>query len=805
MLRKARLCWLLPLVLAGACSSNSESSSDAPEQLTPKPSQSEGDGLDPGDSTSPSESTPQTTDTEGTPDDGPSLPDGGEGTLDGPPSSGTTPEAGAPNMGGPSALEGLTPQQKERYEQLSATLSEARKLDADALLQERALQQLSALPFDPLESEFLDSIQASALGLNESELGKLGSNGFVISARSAFPTFINGYSAIYSEHLPVYISADAILDAVHRSYDTILMNVEGAVLIPRLDELLQSMHSRLPSSDFDEQTRADVDLYLSVARSLLAGSSVAPVAGASASAVDALVQLANAASGEQSIELFGVERTIDASQFAPRGHYTDERAFQAYFRAMMWLGRIDLRLIETLPNGATVFNRPQFDGMLLLDSLLSDADLERWNTIDSAVRAFVGESDSMVVPEVAELVADLGGAEAAREANDEVVRNAIEVGGYGLQDIATDIMVNDGSVETLPLNRSFLLFGQRYVLDSHVFSQVVYDRVDLRMMPSPLDAAYAALGNDGALPLLASELQSYAKYPGNLEAVRELADAHGETFWESNLYNLWLGSLRALSPAKDLSDPTSMGLPSVAGTEAWNRRILGTQLASWAELRHDTLLYAKQSYTDAPACDYPDAYVDPYPEFFGRLKRFAERGSELVNVLSGGVSENTAAIANYFATLGSTMTTLEGMAQNQRDGVVFSEAQLAFVNRAVRILDESVGCTTVQVPDGWLADLYFNRDQSIEADPTIADVHTQPADEAGNTVGKVLHVGTGFPRLMVVTADTCMGPRAYAGVSFAYHERITENFERLTDQSWSAEVSAGTPEDPVWLQSVVAQ
>jgi hypothetical protein len=187
------------------------------------------------------------------------------------------------------------------------------------------------------------------------------------------------------------------------------------------------------------------------------------------------------------------------------------------------------------------------------------------------------------------------------------------------------------------------------------------------------------------------------------------------------------------------------------------------------------------------------------------LKRFAERGSELVNVLSGGVSENTAAIANYFATLGSTMTTLEGMAQNQRDGVVFSEEQIAFVNRAVRILDETVGCTTVQVPDGWLAELYFNRDQSIEADPTIADVHTQPADEAGNTVGKVLHVGTGFPRLMVVTADTCMGPRAYAGVSFAYHERITENFERLTDQSWSAEVSAGTPEDPVWLQSVVTQ
>jgi hypothetical protein len=32
--------------------------------------------------------------------------------------------------------------------------------------------------------------------------------------------------------------------------------------------------------------------------------------------------------------------------------------------------------------------------------------------------------------------------------------------------------------------------------------------------------------------------------------------------------------------------------------------------------------------------------------------------------------------------------------------------------------------------------------QSIEFDPTIADVHTQPTDAAGNPVGHVLHVGT---------------------------------------------------------------
>jgi hypothetical protein len=53
-----------------------------------------------------------------------------------------------------------------------------------------------------------------------------------------------------------------------------------------------------------------------------------------------------------------------------------------------------------------------------------------------------------------------------------------------------------------------------------------------------------------------------------------------------------------------------------------------TQLASWAELRHDTVLYAKQSYTTSLGCSYPDAYVEPCPEFFRALGDFAKKGKE---------------------------------------------------------------------------------------------------------------------------------------------------------------------------------
>lgn len=73
-------------------------------------------------------------------------------------------------------------------------------------------------------------------------------------------------------------------------------------------------------------------------------------------------------------------------------------------------------------------------------------------------------------------------------------------------------MINGLNQGRLPLSFSFALLGQRYVLDSHVFSNVVYDRVAggrvMRMMPSPLDVAFAALGNNQAASLLAPELES---------------------------------------------------------------------------------------------------------------------------------------------------------------------------------------------------------------------------------------------------------------------------------------------------------
>lgn len=705
----------------------------------------------------------------------------------------------------------LPADQKAELDSLTSQINDSASMTAAEFSTTYSVPFGGALSYDPSTALNLNLIQASALSLDQAELSVFANKGFVISEKQHFPTFAYGYESIYAADLPVFISADSVIFAVHRSYDEILKAVETASLMGELSSMLGEMRSALASggaSAFSAEVRADADLYLAVAESLLKDQVSAPVAGGDAALIQEIVSMAANASGWKRVKLFGIERDEDFSQFKPRGHYTDSPELEKYFRSMMWLGRVDFRMLETQSDGSQIFRRRQLEAALALRDLMNTTTEGHWKRIDNAIGAFVGESDYMTLPELSSLMSDLGISTGAELANipDGQIAQAIVDGAYGTQRISSHIMINGLGNATLPLSSSFALLGQRYVVDSHVFSNVVYDRVQkgtqYRMMPDPLDAAFAALGNNQAGILLDPQLQKYS-YAPDLHAMRLLVDAHPENFWNANLYNLWLGSLRALSPSKEIADWKTAGLPEIAATEAWGRRVLNTQLASWSELRHDTILYAKQSYTGGATCEFPDAYVEPYPQFFAGLEKLAGKGSELVSILDLSSQPWLAdQIPAYFKRLGEISATLRQMAEHERTGTPFSAEQMAFINQAVAI---QYGCGDPEGSAGWYSELFFNNWTSVQFDPTIADVHTQPTDEGGNPVGKVLHVGTGSPRLLVLTADTCVGPRAYVGLASSYFERVTENFERLTDETWADELKSATPADVPWMTDLVVR
>ena len=64
---------------------------------------------------------------------------------------------------------------------------------------------------------------------------------------------------------------------------------------------------------------------------------------------------------------------------------------------------------------------------------------------------------------------------------------------------------------------------------------------------------------------------------------------------------------------------------------------------------------------------------------------------------------------------------------------------------------------------------------------------------------------TGHTRMLVVTANTCVGPRAYVGLASSYFEEVTENFERMNDIEWADKIKDTSPADVPWMTDLVSR
>jgi len=145
------------------------------------------------------------------------------------------------------------------------------------------------------------------------------------------------------------------------------------------------------------------------------------------------------------------------------------------------------------------------------------------------------------------------------------------------------------------------------------------------------------------------------------------------------------------------------------------------------------------------------------------------------------------------------------MAERERRNEPLTKDDLDFLNRMVSVDGRHGGCVTILVPEGWFAELYYEREDALWHNPPIADVHTQPTDEVGTVVGKVLHVGTSFPRTLIVTVahDGGAHTRTYRGFVSTYAEKTTDHFTRLDDEQWQSEVLKVAPQPPSWVADVV--
>lgn len=680
----------------------------------------------------------------------------------------------------------------------------------------------NVIDFDHIS--YLDSVILK-MDLTEDEIDLLKKNLFFVTERNSPYSFGHAFHNVYSNDLPVFITTDAILHALHKSYDEILKTVEREIMSSNLEQLLESMYNnfriivdKYGENDQLEQPLKDAGLYITMLYSLIKDE-LQPALEVDR---ETLTKVWEAVKSEQMTEmsLFAEHtRKLDFSQFTVRGHYVytemdkllGVKSLEPYFRTMMWLGRIDFFLTPPADNP---WEEPWPEEDILRMNLAAFMVNELFQTSEKfnlfqqneeIINYLVGESDNITPSEYQHMLDILGIESATQLLNSETYNNLI-TGISGNPDFSQKILSNfflmdpyADKPDELPV--SFRLSGQRFIIDSYIFSNVVYDRIIFnggkiwRPMPHPFDALFA-LGNNDVLPLLEEELDNYP-YAGALANMRYLVDTKPDEFWSESLYNVWLNSIRKLNPV-EFQD----GMPLFMKSAAWQHEKMNTQLAGWAQLRHDNLLYTKQSYTGGTACSFPYSYIEPYPDFFANVKQFASDAAGFFNNLPvGGQRMNE--VTRFFRNFAEVNEKLEILADKELLGESFNSEENDWL-KTMLFADGESGRPPFS---GWYSDLFFDPWHASEEDFTIADVHTQPTDLAGNVVGKVLHVGTGKVNfgVFIVNCPADQKPMAFVGPVMSYYQDITNNFKRMTDQEWKEKIWQGNiPERSDWTNIYLA-
>ncbi|MEQ8174001.1 MAG: DUF3160 domain-containing protein [Syntrophomonadaceae bacterium] len=618
-------------------------------------------------------------------------------------------------------------------------------------------------------------------------------NGFVIIPGNGLE-FFGLYEPNRYDKVPNFVTTDAMLHNYHLFFTHLLKTVEQEKLIPSLKQLnacllsqSTQVYQQLKGSPWENAARRNL-AFFAVGSRLMDPSVATPYE------VQAVVEqelaLINAHQGWAVSPVMNMSANQnelenlkeDYTQYIPRSHYASSPEMQNYFKSMMWYGRLTFRLKDV----------DETRSAALITVMLNDNNtLPRWVEIYLPTSFFVGKSDDLGYYQYIDVLQSIYGKDLtiSQLTSDAAKWQQFQEQSQQLQPPAINsIPIFDANLQPDREKeiKGFRFMGQRFTLDASIFQRLIYREVgenqqgERRMLPKGLDIP-AAMGSAEAYQLLEGMgATGYQKYPENMKKLQNYIMGLNSDVWTQNLYWTWLYTI------KPLTEPKGEGYPSFMQNQAWTRKELSTYLASWTELKHDTILYAKQSYAEAgggPEMSDDRGYVEPNPYLYGRLASLTALTRDGL-ASRGLLNDRDKESLNRMETLSLS---LKSISEKELTNQPLSKEEYDLIR--------SFGA---QLEHFWLEALT----NPIEGRLDLWDHPSALVADVSSAPGTVLEEATGFVSDIYAVVPVEGSLRIARGAVFSYYEFAWPADQRLTDQAWVDMLRGNAPpQAPEWTGS----
>jgi len=651
--------------------------------------------------------------------------------------------------------------------------------------------------------------------LSAEQRARLARDGVVGSPGAQEKEFFTLYEKARYANVPIFITSDSLLHVYHLMFDKTLRTAETEYFYPLLKTLNRALITQVDAQYQQLRGGPWEDAALrTVAFVAVAGKAADPgfpVPAYAAELAEAELALIQAADGIWPSPLFpGLQFGEDYTQYIPRGHYTLSEDLSAYFKSMMWYGRMTFRLQTQDP----AIGEAETRSALLLVRALRNTQVESrpaldvWADLYDPTAFLVGRSDDLTVLDYIPVIDAVYGKNPPLTtlADDAKLREFIAAADAlpSPRILGLVIAVTDDETQ---VTKGLRFMGQRFVPDSYIFRQLIYRNVgtlsDRRGLPKGLDIL-AAMGSERAYELLdAMDETHYANYVSQMEKMRAWTGSLTVEDWTETVYNAWLYTFYPL-----LEKPAPQ-TPSFMQSTAWQDKQLHTSLGSWAELRHDTILYAKQIYAElggdwmpTPPDPLPArGYVEPVPEFYARL-------AALAAMTRDGLASRSllgAQDADSLSRIEELALALKQMAEKELAGIPLTAEEHERIRYYGGELEHLVIASADQPENASGAMPYMEEEPQVAV---IADVATDPDPQGiGIPQPVVLEVAVGRVNdlhvvVPLIEDDGSIRLEVAKGGIFSYYEFPWPAEDRLTDEKWRTLLDDNAaPERPEWISS----